>query len=72
MLYEHAPWISYYVRMLPWAGRDLKLMRKMGFARAEQRYTQGSSAKDLFYYLVRYSNLLAASVSESHGVDVSE
>ena len=52
MLYEHAPWISYYVRMLPWAGRDLKLMRKMGFARAEQRYTQGSSAKDLFYYLV--------------------
>ncbi|KAJ3525055.1 hypothetical protein NM688_g8461 [Phlebia brevispora] len=51
VLYEHAPWISYYTAMFPWVGNDLKTMRKMGFARTEQRYQQGSTTRDLFYYL---------------------
>ena len=55
VVYEHVPWLSYYARLLPWAGKDLKTMRKMAFDRAALRYTQGSSAKDLFYYLVRPS-----------------
>lgn len=55
VIYEHVPWISYYVKLLPWAGKDLKMMLKLAFDRAAQRYNQGSSAKDLFYYLVRPS-----------------
>ena len=39
--------------MLPWAAKDLRDMRKMAFDRAEQRYSEGSKTKDLFYYLVR-------------------
>ena len=47
--------MSYYVKLLPWAGKEIKGMRKMGFARTEQRYQQGSATKDLFYYLVSHT-----------------
>ena len=62
-LYEHIPWISYYTKMLPWASKDVKQMRKMGFSRTEQRYNQGSTTRDLFYYLVGTSAVVSGVVS---------
>lgn len=51
-IYEHIPWLSYYTKRLPGFGEDVKSMRAMGFARTEQRYTSGSTSRDLFYFLV--------------------
>ena len=52
-LYEHVPWLAYYVKhLLPWAAKDVRVMRKLGFDKTELRLSQGSKTKDLFYYLV--------------------
>lgn len=62
-LFGEIPWVSYYLRYLPFAAQDPKRMREMAFARAEQRYTSGSTSKDLFYYLVSFSPAPSATYS---------
>ncbi|KAJ3478916.1 hypothetical protein NLI96_g9421 [Meripilus lineatus] len=51
IIFEHLPWLSRLVRGLPGVGEDTKRMRSMGIRRAEERMKQGSTVKDLFYYL---------------------
>lgn len=53
MYFEHVPWLSYYVARVPALTRDLTHLRALAFKRTITRYQRGSSAKDLFYYLVR-------------------
>nr|BAL05147.1 cytochrome P450 [Phanerodontia chrysosporium] len=50
-VYEHIPWLSYYVKKLPGAGSDLKMMRAMAFGQTEKRYATATTTRDLFYYL---------------------
>lgn len=52
IIYEHVPWLSFYTRHLPNVGKDLIGFRNMGISRTAARYKQGSTTKDLFYYLV--------------------
>ncbi|EKM49543.1 uncharacterized protein PHACADRAFT_153972 [Phanerochaete carnosa HHB-10118-sp] len=50
-VYEHVPWLSYYVKKLPGGVGAVKTMHALAFSQAEKRYTSGSTSRDLFYYL---------------------
>ncbi|EKM49557.1 uncharacterized protein PHACADRAFT_131233 [Phanerochaete carnosa HHB-10118-sp] len=50
-VYEHVPWLSYYVKKLPRGVEAIKKMRALAFSQAEKRYNSGSTSRDLFYYL---------------------
>nr|BAL05078.1 cytochrome P450 [Phanerodontia chrysosporium] len=51
MVPEHVPWVAYYAKKIPSVVRKVSEMRGMGISRAKMRYQQGSTSKDLFYYL---------------------
>ncbi|EKM51985.1 uncharacterized protein PHACADRAFT_212598 [Phanerochaete carnosa HHB-10118-sp] len=48
---EHVPWIAYYAKKVSSVVRKALELSYMGDSRAQQRYQQGSTSKDLFYYL---------------------
>lgn len=50
-LFEHIPWLGYWMRHFPQLATATKQYRAMCFQRGMQRYQDGSSQKDLFYYL---------------------
>ncbi|PSS01016.1 hypothetical protein PHLCEN_2v4082 [Hermanssonia centrifuga] len=70
VIYEHIPWLSYYTKKIPGVGEDLKKMRTLGFARTDQRYKSGSTAKDLFYYLSNEDG--SEKVSPPHHMVISD
>ena len=49
------PWLSYYTMKLPAIGQNLNHLRTMAINRTAERYKNGSSLKDIFYYLVSMS-----------------
>ena len=52
VIFEHLSWVSYYAKHIPALVRNVLTLRRLGISRAQQRYQQGSTSKDLFYYLV--------------------
>ncbi|KAI0345507.1 cytochrome P450 [Trametopsis cervina] len=56
VMYEHVPWLSYYTKRVPNVGNDLVELHKVAFERTAKRYENGSSTKDLFYFLSNEDN----------------
>ena len=51
MLYYNVPWLAHFAKRLPLAA-EVKQMRKFILERTAERYKNGATTKDLFYYLV--------------------
>ncbi|KAI0688711.1 cytochrome P450 [Cytidiella melzeri] len=56
VIYEHVPWLSFYTRHLPNIGKALVELRRMAYERTAKRYQNGSSTKDLFFFLSNEDN----------------
>ena len=51
-VFEQIPWLSYYIKKIPYTGKRYMSLRSMATARAAERFQKGSTTKDIFYYLV--------------------
>ena len=62
------PWLGIYLGYIPGAGGPLNVLLEHGRKETRKRVARGSSARDLFYYLVRASSrgLCIVGVSRSH------
>ncbi|KAL0954589.1 hypothetical protein HGRIS_003549 [Hohenbuehelia grisea] len=47
----HAPWLSQYYARLPGKGTTMPEFRAFAYGCAQKRISEGSTAKDIFYYL---------------------
>lgn len=51
-IFEHLPWLAGYAYKIPVIGRATRTVRETGRRKAQHRTKNGSTVKDLFYYLV--------------------
>ena len=60
LVYEQMPWLMHYTQMMPSFGQQQNLNQLYAIAmnRTMERYKDGSSSKDILYYLVSVERIL--------------